>query len=191
MSTPAGWYPDPEQAGQQRYWDGQQWTDNYAPGVAAQTVAIPPRKPGISTGGKAVIGIGAGVLLIGGCAALVSSVGSGDESVSTQQTEPAPATDTSEPEPVKLPEYKAKITNSIVVNPATVHFWAQVKNTGDASGTRDCTVKFHDPNRTYDGWDIFTLRKPLKADRSVIFSGDITVTNEGAVWATEHSIKCE
>lgn len=32
---PAGWYPDPEQAGQQRYWDGQQWTEHRAP-VAAQ-----------------------------------------------------------------------------------------------------------------------------------------------------------
>ncbi len=27
----AGWYPDPEQPGQQRYWDGQQWTEHRAP----------------------------------------------------------------------------------------------------------------------------------------------------------------
>ena len=32
---PAGWYPDPEQAAQQRYWDGQQWTEHRAP-VAGQ-----------------------------------------------------------------------------------------------------------------------------------------------------------
>jgi Protein of unknown function (DUF2510) len=32
MSTPAGWYPQPD--GQQRYWDGQQWTESFAPGAA-------------------------------------------------------------------------------------------------------------------------------------------------------------
>ena len=30
-SPAAGWYPDPEQPGQQRYWDGQQWTEHRAP----------------------------------------------------------------------------------------------------------------------------------------------------------------
>jgi hypothetical protein len=33
MSSPAGWYPQPD--GQQRYWDGQQWTENFAPGATA------------------------------------------------------------------------------------------------------------------------------------------------------------
>lgn len=32
--TPAGWYPDPETPGQQRYWDGNAWTQNFAPGAA-------------------------------------------------------------------------------------------------------------------------------------------------------------
>ena len=26
-----GWYPDPEYQGYQRYWNGQQWTDDRAP----------------------------------------------------------------------------------------------------------------------------------------------------------------
>lgn len=33
---PAGWYPDPDNGSQQRYWDGRQWTDNYAPYATAQ-----------------------------------------------------------------------------------------------------------------------------------------------------------
>jgi hypothetical protein len=37
MSSPAGWYSQPD--GQQRYWDGQQWTEDFAPG-GATPVAI-------------------------------------------------------------------------------------------------------------------------------------------------------
>jgi Excalibur calcium-binding domain/Protein of unknown function (DUF2510) len=39
MSTPAGWYPQPD--GQQRYWDGELWTEHFAPGVSAETIALP------------------------------------------------------------------------------------------------------------------------------------------------------
>jgi len=35
MSTPAGWYPQPD--GQQRYWDGESWTENFAPGALPET----------------------------------------------------------------------------------------------------------------------------------------------------------
>ena len=32
MSNPQpGWYPDPNGAAKQRYWDGQAWTDHYGP----------------------------------------------------------------------------------------------------------------------------------------------------------------
>jgi hypothetical protein len=41
MSTPAGWYPQND--GQQRYWDGAQWTEHFAPGAsnAAAPLAAP------------------------------------------------------------------------------------------------------------------------------------------------------
>lgn len=42
-STPPGWYPDPAQAGQQRYWDGTAWTQNVAPGVVYQPVGGYPQ----------------------------------------------------------------------------------------------------------------------------------------------------
>jgi hypothetical protein len=34
-STPAGWYPDPDGSGGQRYWDGFIWTEHRAPAVGA------------------------------------------------------------------------------------------------------------------------------------------------------------
>ena len=37
MSTPAGWYPQDD--GRQRYWDGTQWTEHFAPGAAAGVAA--------------------------------------------------------------------------------------------------------------------------------------------------------
>jgi hypothetical protein len=30
-ATPAGWYPDPDDASQQRYWDGGSWTEHRSP----------------------------------------------------------------------------------------------------------------------------------------------------------------
>jgi hypothetical protein len=35
-NLPAGWYPDPATYGQQRYWDGAQWTNHTAP-IAMRT----------------------------------------------------------------------------------------------------------------------------------------------------------
>lgn len=43
-TTPAGWYPDPENPGQQRYWDGAAWTENFAPTNAPAAPAAPTAK---------------------------------------------------------------------------------------------------------------------------------------------------
>ncbi len=32
--APSGWYPDPEDSSQQRYWDGSAWTDHRAPATS-------------------------------------------------------------------------------------------------------------------------------------------------------------
>jgi hypothetical protein len=39
---PASWYPDPEHAGWQRYWDGQAWTEHRAPVLQSEDL-----KPGL------------------------------------------------------------------------------------------------------------------------------------------------
>ncbi len=65
---PAGWYPDPAGSGQQRYFDGTTWTENYAPGAPP---AAPPAKSGHGClyavlGAVALIGL----LVVGGLVAL-------------------------------------------------------------------------------------------------------------------------
>jgi len=35
--TPAGWYPDPEMVGTQRYWDGSAWTEHRTPQKAERS----------------------------------------------------------------------------------------------------------------------------------------------------------
>lgn len=51
----AGWYPAPDRPGQQRYWDGSQWSDQYAPAqfgaptqfaTAGAVPVAPPKKGG-------------------------------------------------------------------------------------------------------------------------------------------------
>lgn len=40
-ATPAGWYPQDD--GRQRYWDGDQWTDHFAPGTATAPADATPQ----------------------------------------------------------------------------------------------------------------------------------------------------
>lgn len=51
METPAGWYDDG--SGRQRWWDGQQWTDQYAD---AQAPTAAPAEPAVNAGATAPAG---------------------------------------------------------------------------------------------------------------------------------------
>lgn len=42
MTTPAGWYPDPDDPNTQRYFDGAAWTDQTMPTAAPTGSPLPP-----------------------------------------------------------------------------------------------------------------------------------------------------
>jgi hypothetical protein len=45
MTTPAGWYSDPDGSGGQRYWDGSAWTEHRAPAAHEPTEPTAPAEP--------------------------------------------------------------------------------------------------------------------------------------------------
>ena len=65
--APAGWYPDPELPGQQRYWDGLAWTEHRAPGAGQQQWAGPWGAASPQTPGSAVAALVCGILAVLGC----------------------------------------------------------------------------------------------------------------------------
>jgi Domain of unknown function (DUF4352)/Protein of unknown function (DUF2510) len=66
MTTPAGWYPDPDGSSGQRYFDGQSWTEHRAaPAVEApplEAAAAAPRTSGPN--GKVIAGVIAAVVVL-------------------------------------------------------------------------------------------------------------------------------
>lgn len=40
--APAGWYPSASDPAQQRYWNGQQWTEHFWPGEESRIFGTPP-----------------------------------------------------------------------------------------------------------------------------------------------------
>jgi uncharacterized RDD family membrane protein YckC len=58
-AAPGGWYPDPVDAAQERYWDGWQWSRNTRPREASSRRIAPARSPGfaaerVTDGGRPV-----------------------------------------------------------------------------------------------------------------------------------------
>lgn len=54
-NPPAGWYPDPQDANRQRYWDGNAWTEHTADATPQAAAGGTP-----TTGGGAPLGQGLG-----------------------------------------------------------------------------------------------------------------------------------
>src|SRR5690242_16357782 len=103
MSQPSpvpGWYPDPQQPGIQRYWDGQQWTP-YTQGASSRgaVTAASWVKAGVLVASALVLMLVILVLTLGGGNEDRISQADGTE----QSTELSNPTTTPSPEPAKAP----------------------------------------------------------------------------------------
>ena len=86
--------------------------------------------------------------------------------------------------------YKAKVQDYNVINPADLGVVVRVTNTGQQSGTPTCMVTAQDPSYAYHGFDSGTLTKPIAAGASGVFAMNITITQQGAQYVTDVSVKC-
>lgn len=168
---PAGWQDDPDNPTQYRYWNGQEWTSDFAP----KTPAGPPvkRRTGLKVGGAVL----AGLLGIGVIASLTDSGSDPTASpgvtakptVSASAPNPTPteAAEEPAPKPTKPPKPKPykKLTDrqwkQLVKSPDRfagdrVIVYANVTQFDAATG--DDTFRANAANRnlvTYGFWDGF------------------------------------
>lgn len=69
-NAPAGWYRDPDQPETQRYWDGEQWTDQRAPLAERSSSGWVKPDGGLTDTGRFALG-----LILAGAGAIVAIVG--------------------------------------------------------------------------------------------------------------------
>lgn len=92
--------------------------------------------------------------------------------------------------PKEVATFTASLGNKLVINPATLQFTATVNNTSNVASTFSCFVNVSDTSGTYKGYDIFGDDQFLAAHASRTFTGNLTITKEGAYWVTQGSISC-
>ena len=86
--------------------------------------------------------------------------------------------------------YPVTVETRAVINPATISFRYRVTNDGTQPVTPECDIRFQDPSGTYRGFDVFTPTEPIPAGVSQFYVGEMTITKEGAEYATEYTAEC-
>lgn len=188
MTTPAGWYPDTQHSGSERYWDGSQWTDQSRP--ANQPPAVWATAPKRHTGRNIALAVLALFLLIGVISAATSGGGKNDTaSVSTDPTTTQQATTPAaqskkpavRPAPAGL-TFPGKKKNDRVVRPGTsveLSGWtmtagALYKHSEPGFGAQLCgKVKLVNRDSKSQGYNssAFKLQSPNGDEKDVTISG--------------------
>jgi hypothetical protein len=85
--------------------------------------------------------------------------------------------------------FSGKVVDYDAINPATLRVYAETTNTGTESATATCTVRGEDPGGSYSGFD-FVEVGPIKPGQTETWSANLTITDEGAGFVTDVSVKC-
>ena len=86
--------------------------------------------------------------------------------------------------------YPASIDGSFVVNPATLAIQWSVQNNGSQTVKPSCVIEAKDLSGTYRGFDTIETTNPIPAGSTVHATSNLTITKEGANFATDISITC-
>lgn len=97
---------------------------------------------------------------------------------------------TSSPTGSGVRTYPATIDGSFVVNPATLAIQWSVQNNGSQTVKPSCDIEAKDLSGTYRGFDTFDTTNPIPAGSTVHATSNLTITKEGASFATGISITC-
>lgn len=81
--------------------------------------------------------------------------------------------------------------STLVVNPADLRVFGEVKNTGAVDGKPSCSINARDASYTYSGVDVVSPNNPIKPGDSWDFAADVTVTKQGAQYVTVVEIACK
>ncbi len=113
MSTPAGWYPDPERPGTERWWDGQAW-GQIRP--AAETPAAPgpaPERQGPGLRQKIIAGIVLTIVAL----AIIGTIAGGDdeatEATTTTEADSILTTTTTTTPPTAEEQFEAFVADEL------------------------------------------------------------------------------
>jgi hypothetical protein len=127
-----------------------------------------------------------GLLILG---LLSSPFSGGSTDTSTTSTESSSSKDPNVGDSYKR-SYPVSIETRAVINPATISFRYRVTNDGTQPVTPECDIRFQDSSGTYRGFDVYTPVEPIPAGVSQFYVGEMTITKEGAEYATEYTAEC-
>jgi len=87
-------------------------------------------------------------------------------------------------------QYSASTTGSTVIDPATLSVSFKVTNNGSSSADPTCTIQAQNANDSYSGIDQFQLQGSIAPGQTTTSADSITITNQGAQYVTQTTIKC-